>query len=445
MRSTLAVVLLSASLTACDCDGGRFREVVQDPAAAVTPLAIDRGHLCAPVDDQVTVRNDGAAELIISSLTLDGSGWALVAPPSIPARLEPGASLLVVLHATSGAATLQLETNDPKQPRIDVPLAATANTPPTLSITSPTAGAVVDGAADLELSARVGDDFGPARGLFVRWSSPAAGELVGAPPGDDGVVRARWPAAGRPNGPQELTVEVVDSCGAKTSAPIKLCFDGTYTYEPFHLDGWTYNGSARYDAAQGYLLLTPALQSQSGSAFELSQSVGAGSVDIEFGFFMGLGTGADGFSLTALDKTRMTTTVGPQGCGIGYGGGVSCTSGAPLPGWSVEVDTHYNQQVDPTPQPHVAFTFDGALVNQPLWAVLPKLDDAQWHKMRVQVTEPRVRVTIDDVTYLDGDVQGRFDFPAYLGFTAATGGYTNEHRIRALEVTGRYCDPPASP
>jgi len=132
--------------------------------------------------------------------------------------------------------------------------------------------------------------------------------------------------------------------------------------------------------------------------------------------------------------------VGPQGCGIGYGGGAECTTGAPLPGWSVEVDTYHNAEVDPTTSQHVAFTFDGALRNQPLWAALPRVNDAAWHEMQVKVQAPRVTVRVDGATYLDADVQGHFDFPAYLGFTASTGGLTDEHRIRALAVTGRYCD-----
>jgi hypothetical protein len=237
----------------------------------------------------------------------------------------------------------------------------------------------------------------------------------------------------------QLVATTRDGCGLEARDQVSFCLDGTYSYEPFKLGGWQFNGSARYDDPTGTLWLTPALANKSGSAFELSQSVGAGDVDISFGFFVGNGTGADGFSLTALDASRMTTTVGPKGCGLGYGGGVYCTSGAPLPGWAVEVDTFYNVDVDPTREPHVAFAFDGQLLGQPLFKTIGKIDDARWHRMRVRVRAPRVTVSIDDAVILDGSVPGRFDFPAYVGFTAATGGQTNEHKVQALEVQGSYC------
>jgi hypothetical protein len=58
-------------------------------------------------------------------------------------------------------------------------------------------------------------------------------------------------------------------------------------------------------------------------------TVSGDNVQIEFLFFIGGGTGADGLSLTALDTTRMSSWLGGTGCGIGYGGGAACTTGAP--------------------------------------------------------------------------------------------------------------------
>ena len=59
--------------------------------------------------------------------------------------------------------------------------------------------------------------------------------------------------------------------------------------------------------------------------------------------------------LTALDIDRMTTYLGGTGCGIGYGGDATCTSGPALPGWSIEVDTYYNGGQDQPQMISMAF------------------------------------------------------------------------------------------
>ncbi|HND31544.1 MAG TPA: hypothetical protein PLA94_16190 [Myxococcota bacterium] len=74
-----------------------------------------------------------------------------------------------------------------------------------------------------------------------------------------------------------------------------------------------------------------------------------------------------------------------------------------------------------------------------LWATLPEIEDTGWHRMEVAVAAPHVRVSIDGVVYLDGDVGG-FSFPAYVGFTAGTGGQTNRHLIDELTVTDYFCE-----
>ena len=50
-----------------------------------------------------------------------------------------------------------------------------------------------------------------------------------------------------------------------------------------------------------------------GTAFQTSATVPAGSVSIEFLFYIGDGSGADGISLTALDVNRMSGFLGSSG------------------------------------------------------------------------------------------------------------------------------------
>lgn len=57
----------------------------------------------------------------------------------------------------------------------------------------------------------------------------------------------------------------------------------------------------------------------------------------------------------------------------------------------------------------------------------------------VVVTEPHVYVEIDQIPYIDVDIPGFFNFDAYIGFTAGTGGQTNQHLIDSLIVTEQVC------
>ena len=89
---------------------------------------------------------------------------------------------------------------------------------------------------------------------------------------------------------------------------------------------------------------------------------------------------------------------------------------------------------------HVMFTFDGDPSGAVAWAPLPEMEDGAWHTMNVTVADPHVTVEIDGVAYIDTDISGYFGFPAYVGFTAATGSLTNYHLIDALEVTQYVCE-----
>ena len=104
------------------------------------------------------------------------------------------------------------------------------------------------------------------------------------------------------------------------------------------------------------------------------------------------------------------------------------------------MDTYYNEGQDPTPDDHLMFTFDGDVDDPATWVALPEMEDTGWHEMVVDVSAPHVTVQIDGVTYLDTDLSGNFSFPAYVGFTAGTGGLTNRHLIDSLQVTEYICE-----
>jgi hypothetical protein len=308
-----------------------------------------------------------------------------------------------------------------------------------VKITAPLDGAIVAENTDLTLTGTVSDDSEPPDQLTLQWSSSADGPVSVAPAAPDGTATFDWGATGRMPGTQTVTLKATDACGASSTASVTFCQDASTSYSPFDLQGWHYSGSTTYDLTHGWLQITNTGMAQSGSAFQTSKMVGGDSVDISFQFYCSDGTGADGFALVALDASRFSSYTGADGCGMGFGADAQCSPGTGLPGWAVEVDTYYNAEVDQTQDIHTAFAFDGNLRTEPIWAALPNIRDSKWHDMVVNVNAPHVKVTIDGAVYLDKDVTGKFNFPAYIGFTGSTGYQTDKHLIDELKVTGHAC------
>ncbi len=414
-------------------DGGEG-DVVADPGS------LDWSALCSADAASIAITNEGDGDLTISAITLEGAGWTLGSVAPLPLVLKSGESTLVPVTGVDGDATIVVLSDDVDTPELHIPLHVTANAAPVTTISSPTAGVVWAEAADVVLAGFVADDADLAEALVISWASSAVGLLSNAAASVDGTTSYAWPTADRPTGHQTITLTATDSCGASTTFSVEACQDGAFTYDALDVSTWHYEGAAAYDSAEAYLQLTPASSDQVGSAFEIASPVNGDSVDIDFAFYIGDGTGADGLSLTTLDTARMTTFLGGTGCGIGYGGEASCTDGPALPGWSIEVDTYYNGDADPTEDDHVAFTFDGDVDAPKAWAPLPEMEDSGWHQMQVSVVAPHVIVAIDGTTYIDQDIDGAWAFSGYVGFTAGTGGETNRHLIDSLQVTDYSCD-----
>lgn len=408
------------------------KEVVE-PDAASPDIAADgvSALTCtAPWTGVVPVRNEGGGPLHIDGIATTGA-WT--ATQEVPLTLGSGDALEIPVEG-EGEGTLTLSSDDPDEPAIVVDLYAAVNHPPEVALLAPTDALVLgEPAADQPLSGVVDDADGDDL-LVTWWIDGVALPSDTVPPGP---VSAVWPAPAP--GDHTVTLAAADAC-ATAEATVGVCQDATVTYENLGISTWHYEGSSYWDGSTSNLVLTDAAIEQVGTAFDTTAAVSGGAVTIDFEFYIGGGSGADGISLTALDTSRLLTYTGGSGCGIGYGGSASCTAGPALPGWSIEVDTYFNDGYDPTPDDHLAFTFDGDVDSPPVWAALPEMEDTGWHRMQVDVAAPHVRVSIDGTTYLDADLSGSFAFPAYVGFTAGTGGLTNQHRIRALTVTDHACE-----
>ncbi len=442
LRNVTGLVVLLMSCI--DYGVERKIEVAPEPEAlpgeiAVNPERVD-GVACGDFGVEVTVMNVGAGDLEIVATSIDGLGDWTIEGPEVPFVLGPGEQEGLNLVGLEGDAELVVRSDDPNRPAVVVPLELSVESGPSLQIVSPSHNDILDIGVDVVLEALVTDDLDAAADVQLSWSSNQDGAL-GNPVSDAaGFSEWTWASADRSPGPQQLTLAGIDSCGNTSSTDITVCQQAGYTTDELDISNWHFEGAAQWDSANTWLLLTPASTDMVGSAFQTSNPVNGDSVSIRFQFLIGGGSGADGISLTALDTGRMSGFLGGTGCGIGYGGNAACSPGPALPGWSIEVDTYYNGGQDPTDEDHVAFSFDGNVGNPSAWAVLPEMEDTGWHTMEVVVASPRVTISIDGVVYIDQDLSGNFSFPAYVGFTAGTGGLTNEHLIDSLEVEGNLCE-----
>jgi len=414
-----------------------------EPNIAVNPASITAKEVCGTSTHDVTVTNIGDGPLRIRSASITGDGW-LLDGPALPLRINAGGSALFTATGSQGEANLTFRSTDPDQPEISVPLKATADQPPSIRIEAPMSGEVLAVDADAPLRAVVDDAEDAAETLDITWVSSEDGTLITGPAATDGTLEATWSAAGRSAATHTLTLRATDSCGQTTTEVVDICQQALSTYDELDLTDWHFEGVSYWDTSNDWLELTSPVSYSVGSAFETGHIVNGGAVEIEFMFYIGGGSGADGISLTALDTDRYDGNfLGGTGCGIGFGGGLPCTPGPALPGWSIEVDTHYNNDpegLEPTTSDHIAFYFDGNLASIQAWAALPPLEDTGWHSMRVVVEEPHLLVQIDGLDVIDTELAGLFDFNAWLGFTAGTGGYDNYHLVDSLQVTEAACE-----
>ena len=401
------------------------------PLAVVSPGAVDLGVVCGSGLSEVVVENQGDAAFDVTAIDTNSPSWT-ASHDALPVTLGPGEQLLVTVSGAPVPTTMVIETTDPNHTELSVPLTGSEDLPATLSITNPSAGATLDVGAISTFDAMVSDDAGPADAVSLQWSSDVDGVLGTDSADGAGVASLLWDGTARSSGSHVVTLQATDTCGNVTTADVVVCQNEGYLADSLDLATWNFEGSAQWDSGNSWVELTGPYQTQSGTAFQTASTVDAANVQVEFDFFASGGTGADGLSVTVLDSTRMTSFVGSSGGGIGYQG---------LPGFSIEVDTwHNNEHYDPTTEDHISVHIDGN-VNSPLvWAALPEMEDGNWHRMAVSVSGTWLTVEIDGTAYIDQDVAQLTSFPAYVGFTAATGAVTNYHLIDALQVEEFVCE-----
>ncbi|MCO4745109.1 MAG: hypothetical protein KC912_09990 [Proteobacteria bacterium] len=440
MRLAIASVLLLCACNEYDLTGEIDpTQGVGVGVVGVSPESV-LGATCGEVSEaQVTVSNTGDAPLWISALTITEGSWT-VETLALPVEVPAGDSRPIGLSG-SGAGVLAIETTDSETPRVEVPLQSVVGAPPQVTVVEPADGTTMTVGRTADLVAQVVDIDQDPTDLIVSWSSDIDGVLGTAPVDATGRSEFGWTPRGRSPGPHTLTATVDHPCDAGT-ATVDVCQPGGYYEDELDLASWHFEGNASWDSTNDWLQVTPATSNAVGTAFETDRTVRGDDVVVRFSMFIGDGTGADGMSLTLIDTSRMTTYLGGDGCGLGFGYYIGCNSGPALPGYTVEFDTYFNEEVDPTEEDHVAFYVDGVLDAPIAWAAVPGLEDSGWHDVTVRVQAPAIEVIIDGNVVISEFLSTstvNFDFPAHVGFTAGTGYFTNLHLVDSLEVEQLDC------
>jgi glucose/arabinose dehydrogenase/PKD repeat protein len=189
--------------------------------------------------------------------------------------------------------------------------------------------------------------------------------------------------------------------------------------------GWKLNGSAVMSGPS--LVLTPATANQSGSAF-WPTSVQTEGLKLSFDATIAHGTGADGLTFTFLDPSQPATSLGLGGGGLGFAG---------LTGVAVALDT-YQGPTDPSA--NFVGVATGGDASDLTYAItssnVPNLTDQNPHHVELSVLNGHLKVKVDGVQVVDSTTP--LPKRALLGFTAGTGGLTDEHTITNVVVS-----PPA--
>jgi hypothetical protein len=205
-------------------------------------------------------------------------------------------------------------------------------------------------------------------------------------------------------------------------------------------DSWSLNGNATLRDSGDTLRLTDTNSYQRGSAWAPDKVSLAHDFSVAFSFRIGDGTAADGLTFTVHDNVAGTATLGADGGYLGYLG-VNKSVAFLYDTWENGLDT------DRIPGPNTSVAVGG---NLSPWGgatvghayelrdkVLYSWVDysAATHTYSMYISDTALKPLVAQET-LDGALSDLSSTGlAYIGFTAATGGATDNHDILSVSIT----------
>jgi hypothetical protein len=188
---------------------------------------------------------------------------------------------------------------------------------------------------------------------------------------------------------------------------------------------WLLSGNgASQDLTNGWLVLTPPENDNTGSAF-LTEAIDATKFDASFRFYIGDGNGADGMTFAWV---RGPSFLGGGGGSMGFYG---------LDGYAVKFDTYTGGA--PEPENYVAAVAGsqgsgstGFFFND----TIPEMEDTGWFYVEIEFDNGHLQMWMSNESQgypltlvLDDTIPDYVGFDAYFGFTGATGGLNNNHLV----------------
>lgn len=188
------------------------------------------------------------------------------------------------------------------------------------------------------------------------------------------------------------------------------------------ITGYDYIGNSSYLESEDTNVLTQAGTNQAGIVWLDKETPNR--FTTEFEYKAGGGTGADGLVYMFNKKRGYSPSSGGRLAFI-------TKDRSLVPGYGIEFDSHENS-ADPSDS-HIALIY-GDTTNHLAEVDSSKIEDNEWHQARVKATEDRVRVWVDDEPVLNwtGYINRT---EKNMGFGAATGARTNNHRVKNISVT----------
>lgn len=184
-----------------------FDSMVCAPGVAFSSLEVDLGPVCGDTETEITVTNDGSADMTVEDLTLHNSGragWS-VDDAGLPWVLAPGETRSIELSATVGEAELLVETDVDGFRNVYIPLSATLDTPPSLDAADVGGDRVVLVGDARTLTASVSDPDSAPGDLTVEWISDVDGIFASPTANADGEATQPWDGVGMTAGSHTLT------------------------------------------------------------------------------------------------------------------------------------------------------------------------------------------------------------------------------------------------
>lgn len=256
------------------------------------------------------------------------------------------------------------------------------------------------------------------------YSYDAANNMTAQPGGITQTYQASELAtATTPTGTTAYTFDKEGDRTAQATTPVTTATTTATTVPDPAKGGWQLNGTSQI--SNGALSLTTATANQAGSAF-WPTALPSGDLHASFTATLNGGSGADGLAFALIDASKDSPTfLGGHGGALGFSG---------ADGAAVELDTYYGGETL-KPGSNFVGVFTSTSSNDLGFRVtasqVPDLRTGT-HQVQVDTSHNHITVSIDGTQVIDSDI----DLPknVYVGFTAATGGATDNHIVSNVSI-----------